>query len=49
MGASIIGTVTIGNHVSVGAGSQIEKDIPDDTTVFIRKHPELEIKRNHKT
>ncbi len=49
MGASIIGTVTIGNHVSVGAGSQIEKDIPDDTTVFIRKHPELEMKRNHKT
>ena len=49
MGASIIGTVTIGNHVSVGAGSQIEKDITDDTTVFIRKHPELEMKRNHKT
>ena len=49
MGASIIGTVTIGNHVSVGAGSQIEKDIPDDTTVFIRKHPELEMKQNHKT
>ena len=49
MGASIIGTVTIGNHVSVGAGSQIEKDIPDDTTVFIRKHQELEMKRNHKT
>ncbi len=49
MGASIIGTVTVGNHVSVGAGSQIEKDIPDDTTVFIRKHPELEMKQNHKT
>lgn len=48
-GAKILGPVTIGNHVSVGAGSQIEKDIPDDTTVFIRKHPELEMKQNHKT
>lgn len=31
--ASIIGAITIGNNVSVGAGAVLTKDVPDDTVV----------------
>jgi serine O-acetyltransferase len=44
-GAKIIGPVTIGNFVSIGANSWIEEDIPDYTTVFISEHPRLMRKR----
>lgn len=41
MGAKILGTASIGNHVNIGANSWIEEDIPDHTTVFISEHPKL--------
>lgn len=41
MGAKILGAITIGNHVSIGANSWIEEDIPDNTTVFVIEHPKL--------
>jgi serine O-acetyltransferase len=48
MGAAILGAVTIGNNVSIGANSWIQEDIPDDMTVFISEHPKLVFKRNGK-
>ncbi len=44
-GAKILGPVTIGSHVSIGANSWIEEDIPDYTTVFIEEHPKLQRKK----
>ncbi|NQV08564.1 serine acetyltransferase [Candidatus Woesearchaeota archaeon] len=41
VGAKILGGVSIGDHVSIGANSWIEEDIPDYTTVFISEHPKL--------
>ena len=49
MGAKILGPVKIGNHVSIGANSWIETDVPDYTTVFISEHPKLISKRNGKS
>ena len=48
MGAAILGAVTIGNNVSIGANSWIQEDIPDDMTVFISEHPKLMFKQNGK-
>jgi serine O-acetyltransferase len=41
MGAVILGAVTIGSHVSIGANSWIQEDIPDNITVFVSEHPKL--------
>ncbi|NQU98467.1 serine acetyltransferase [Candidatus Woesearchaeota archaeon] len=46
VGAKILGPVNIGNHVSIGANSWVQEDIPDNTTVFISEHPQLEKKQN---
>ena len=40
-GAKILGPITIGSHVNIGANSWIQEDIPDNTTVFIAEHPKL--------
>ncbi len=48
MGAAILGPITIGNNVSIGANSWIQEDIPDDMTVFISEHPKLMFKQNGK-
>lgn len=39
-GTNILGPVTIGSHVSIGANSWVTEDIPDHTSVFISEHPE---------
>lgn len=41
MGAVVLGDISIGDHVSIGANSWIEEDIPDNTTVFVSEHPRL--------
>ncbi len=48
MGAAILGPISIGNNVSIGANSWIQEDILDDMTVFISEHPKLMFKRNGK-
>ena len=45
-GAKVLGDITVGNHVSIGANSWVTEDIPDHTSVYISKHPEQERKRN---
>ncbi|MCP2619705.1 serine acetyltransferase [Candidatus Aminicenantes bacterium AC-334-K16] len=40
-GAKILGPVTIGDHVNIGANSWITEDIPNRMTVFV-EHPKLE-------
>ena len=40
-GAKILGPVTIGFNVNIGANSWITEDIPDHTTVYIAEHPKL--------
>lgn len=47
MGAVVLGPISVGHHVSIGANSWIQEDIPDNTTVFVSEHPKL-TKRNHK-
>ncbi|KAH3744557.1 serine acetyltransferase [Pelomyxa schiedti] len=38
-GAKLLGPITVGDNVSIGANSWIQEDIPDNTVVFIRDHP----------
>jgi serine O-acetyltransferase len=45
-GSNVLGTVDIGDHVSIGANSWVTEDIPDNTSVFIADHPDLERKPN---
>lgn len=33
-GATVFGGITIGNHVTIGAGSVVSKDVPDNCTVI---------------
>ncbi|MBU0535417.1 MAG: serine O-acetyltransferase [Nanoarchaeota archaeon] len=46
-GAKILGPLTVGNHVNIGANCWIQEDVPDNTTVYIKEHPTHE-HRNHK-
>lgn len=44
-GAKVLGNITIGNHVRIGAGSIVVKDVPDNCTVvglpaYIVKNPD---------
>ncbi len=39
-GSNVLGPVTIGDHVSIGANSWITDDVPSRTSVFIADHPE---------
>eukprot|EP00727_Mastigamoeba_balamuthi_P007931 m51a1_g3759 putative serine acetyltransferase (334) ;mRNA; f:108876-110407 len=39
-GAKVLGNIKIGSHVSIGANSWVQEDIPDCTAVFIHEHPQ---------
>ncbi|MFC7202678.1 serine O-acetyltransferase EpsC [Haloferax namakaokahaiae] len=43
-GSKVLGAVSIGDHVSIGANSWVTEDIPDHTSVYISDHPTLERK-----
>ncbi|MFC6721638.1 serine O-acetyltransferase EpsC [Halobacteriaceae archaeon SHR40] len=44
-GSKILGAITIGDHVSIGANSWVTDDIPDHTKVYVSEHPKQERKR----
>lgn len=44
-GSKILGPISIGDHVSIGANTWITEDVDDHTTVFISKHPEQKRKQ----
>ena len=39
-GTKVLGAITVGDHVSIGANSWVTEDIPANTSVFISEHPE---------
>lgn len=39
-GAKVLGPITIGDNVSIGANSWIQEDVPANTAVFIEEHPQ---------
>lgn len=39
-GSKVLGPITVGDHVSIGANAWVTEDVPDNTAVFISKHPE---------
>ncbi len=41
-GAKVLGPVSIGDHVNIGANAWIDEDIQPYTTVFVAEHPRLE-------
>lgn len=43
-GTKVLGPISIGNHVSIGANSWVTEDVPDHTSVFVAEHPEQERK-----
>lgn len=43
-GTNVLGDITVGNHVSVGANSWVTEEIPDNTKVFVSDHPTQERK-----
>jgi serine O-acetyltransferase len=45
-GSNVLGPVTVGDHVSIGANSWITEDVPDHTSVFVAEHPRQERKQN---
>jgi serine O-acetyltransferase len=44
-GSKILGPITVGDHVSIGANTWITDDVADHTTVFVSNHPEQKHKR----
>lgn len=38
-GTKVLGPITVGDHVSIGANSWVTEDVPDHTSVFISEHP----------
>ena len=44
-GTKVLGAITVGDHVSIGANSWVTEDIPDNTKVFVSEHPAQEHKR----
>ncbi|GAA0242743.1 serine O-acetyltransferase EpsC [Haladaptatus pallidirubidus] len=45
-GTNVLGAISVGNHVSIGANSWITEDIPANTTVYVSNHPDQERKSN---
>ena len=45
-GANIIGGITIGNNVKIGAGCIVTTDIPDNATV-VMDHPRIIIQKSN--
>lgn len=43
-GTNVLGAITVGDHISIGANSYVPKDIPDNTTVFVSDYPTQEQK-----
>ncbi|WP_416840341.1 serine O-acetyltransferase EpsC [Haloferax sp. DFSO52] len=43
-GSKVLGAVTIGDHVSIGANSWVTEDVPSHTSVYISDHPTHERK-----
>jgi len=43
-GSKILGAISIGDHVSIGANSWVTDDVPDHTRVYISEHPKQERK-----
>lgn len=41
-GAKILGPITIGDYVNIGANSWVTEHVPSNTTVFVVEHPRLE-------
>jgi serine O-acetyltransferase len=39
-GAKVLGPISVGDHVSIGANSWVTEDVPDNTTVFVSNHPD---------
>lgn len=46
-GTKVLGTVNIGDHVSIGANSWVTEDIPDHTEVIVAEHPK-QVKKQRK-
>jgi serine O-acetyltransferase len=44
-GTKVLGPISIGDRVSIGANSWVTESIPDDTHVYVSDHPEQERKR----
>jgi serine O-acetyltransferase len=44
-GSKILGPITVGDHVSIGANTWITEDVEDHTTVFVSNHPDQKRKR----
>ncbi|ESP90032.1 serine O-acetyltransferase EpsC [Candidatus Halobonum tyrrellensis] len=45
-GSNVLGPVSIGDRVNIGAQSWVTDDVPDDTSVFVADHPDQERKPN---
>jgi len=43
-GSKVLGAITVGDNVSIGANSWVTEDVPDNTRVFISEHPRQERK-----
>ena len=43
-GSKVLGAVTVGDHVSIGANSWVTEDVPSHTSVYISDHPTHERK-----
>ncbi|WP_336325338.1 serine O-acetyltransferase EpsC [Halovenus sp. HT40] len=43
-GSKILGAISIGDHVSIGANSWVTEDIDDHTKVYVSEHPKQERK-----
>ncbi len=46
MGAKIVGPITIGNYVNIGANVWLQEDVKDGMTVYIKEHPAVVKKPN---
>ncbi|MFB6304229.1 MAG: serine O-acetyltransferase EpsC [Haloferacaceae archaeon] len=45
-GTKVLGDITVGDHVSIGANSWVTESVPSNTNVYISDHPTQERKRN---
>ena len=48
-GAKLLGPITIGDDVNIGANCWIQEDVPSNTTVVIKDHPQQIVKRRSST
>lgn len=43
-GTKVLGPITVGDHVSIGANSWVTEDVPANTSVYVSEHPTQERK-----